>query len=156
MKALAVANIKPRLRMTTLYFFAQNFGFLVCGASNKDELEIGYFTKHGDSGVDMLPMGDLLKGEVRLLAEHLGVCLLYTSRSRPRAKFHQQPRLKAGKSRVCLLYTSLLVFAATGAFAAEVTLKLGHIADPQNPYAMGAEKFAELVKEKKMCIRDSP
>ncbi len=73
MKALAVANIKPRLRMTTLYFFAQNFGFLVCGASNKDELEIGYFTKHGDSGVDMLPMGDLLKGEVRLLAEHLGV-----------------------------------------------------------------------------------
>ncbi|MGI6783457.1 MAG: DctP family TRAP transporter solute-binding subunit [Aminivibrio sp.] len=43
---------------------------------------------------------------------------------------------------------ALLVFAATGAFAAEVTLKLGHIADPQNPYAMGAEKFAELVKEK--------
>lgn len=43
---------------------------------------------------------------------------------------------------------ALLVFAAAGAFAAEITLKLGHIADPQNPYAMGAEKFAELVKEK--------
>lgn len=47
-----------------------------------------------------------------------------------------------------MLLAVLLVLAATGAFAAEVTLKLGHIADPQNPYAMGAEKFAELVKEK--------
>jgi len=73
MNALAMANIKPRLRMTTLYFFAQNCHFLVCGASNRDELELGYFTKHGDSGVDLLPMGDLLKGEVRLLAGHLGV-----------------------------------------------------------------------------------
>jgi NAD+ synthase len=45
----------------------------VCGAGNKDELELGYFTKYGDSGVDLLPMGDLLKGEVRLLADHLGV-----------------------------------------------------------------------------------
>ncbi len=73
MNALAMANIKPRLRMATLYFFAQNCHFLVCGASNRDELELGYFTKHGDSGVDLLPMGDLLKGEVRLLAGHLGV-----------------------------------------------------------------------------------
>lgn len=73
MNALAMANIKPRLRMTTLYFFARNCHFLVCGASNRDELELGYFTKHGDSGVDLLPMGDLLKGEVRLLAGHLGV-----------------------------------------------------------------------------------
>ena len=73
MKPLAIANVKPRLRMTTLYFFAQNCSFLVCGASNRDELELGYFTKYGDSGVDLLPMGDLLKGEVRLLADHLGV-----------------------------------------------------------------------------------
>ncbi|NCB17959.1 MAG: C4-dicarboxylate ABC transporter substrate-binding protein, partial [Synergistales bacterium] len=42
----------------------------------------------------------------------------------------------------------LLVAVASGAFAAEFTLKLGHIADPQNPYAQGAVKFTELVKEK--------
>ena len=49
-------------------------------------------------------------------------------------------------SVVCLV--ALLVFACTAAFAAEFTLKLGHIADPQNPYAQGAVKFTELVKEK--------
>jgi tripartite ATP-independent transporter DctP family solute receptor len=49
-------------------------------------------------------------------------------------------------SVVCLV--ALLVFAGTAAFAAEFTLKLGHIADPQNPYAQGAVKFTELVKEK--------
>ena len=49
-------------------------------------------------------------------------------------------------SVVCLAV--FLVILGTAAFAAEMTLKLGHIADPQNPYAMGAEKFAELVKEK--------
>lgn len=70
---IALANIKPRLRMTTLYAVAQQHGYLVCGGSNKDEMMYGYFTKHGDSGVDLLPMSDLLKGEVRLIAEHLGV-----------------------------------------------------------------------------------
>ena len=70
---LPAANIKPRLRMTTLYSIAQQQNYLVCGASNKNELSYGYFTKHGDSGVDLLPLGDLLKGEVRALAERLGV-----------------------------------------------------------------------------------
>lgn len=70
---LAAANIKPRLRMTTLYSIAQQQNYLVCGASNKNELAYGYFTKHGDSGVDLLPLGDLLKGEVKALAKSLGV-----------------------------------------------------------------------------------
>ncbi len=70
---LPSANIKPRLRMTTLYAIAQQHGYLVCGGGNKDEIMYGYFTKYGDSGVDLLPMSDLLKGEVRALALHLGV-----------------------------------------------------------------------------------
>lgn len=70
---IAKANIKPRLRMTALYAVAQSRGFLVCGGSNRDELAFGYFTKHGDSGVDLLPFGDLLKGEVAALARYLGV-----------------------------------------------------------------------------------
>lgn len=70
---IAAANIKPRLRMTTLYALAQNRSFLVCGTDNKAERMIGYFTKHGDGGCDLLPIGDLLKREVRILAEHLGI-----------------------------------------------------------------------------------
>lgn len=70
---IAAANIKPRLRMTTLYAAAQARGALVMGSSNKCELTMGYFTKFGDSGVDALPFADLLKGEVFALARYLGV-----------------------------------------------------------------------------------
>ncbi len=70
---LAKANIKPRLRMTTLYSIAQSLNYLVCGTSNLAELALGYFTKHGDSGVDVLPLGDLLKREIRELAKYLDV-----------------------------------------------------------------------------------
>ena len=59
--------------MMTLYYFAQEMGYLVCGTGNKSELEVGYFTKHGDSGVDILPLADFVKSEVRELAKVLGV-----------------------------------------------------------------------------------
>lgn len=71
--SLAAANLKPRLRMSTLYYLAQERNLLVCGTGNRVELTVGYFTKYGDSGVDLLPLGDLLKGEVRQLASLLGV-----------------------------------------------------------------------------------
>lgn len=70
---LASANIKPRLRMLTLYHFANLLNYLVIGTGNKAELTVGYFTKYGDAGVDVLPLGDLTKGEVRELARELGV-----------------------------------------------------------------------------------
>lgn len=70
---LSLANVKPRLRMTTLYLLGQQRKYLVCGTGNRAELTIGYFTKYGDSGVDVLPLGDLLKGEVRQVARYLGV-----------------------------------------------------------------------------------
>lgn len=73
LSAIACANVKPRLRMTTLYAVAQSRNCLVFGGSNRDELSFGYFTKHGDSGVDALPFGDLLKGEVFAVARCLGV-----------------------------------------------------------------------------------
>ncbi len=68
-----VANVKPRLRMTTLYFVANSLNYLVAGTGNRAELTIGYFTKYGDGGVDVLPIGDLLKSEVRTFARELGV-----------------------------------------------------------------------------------
>ncbi len=70
---LAAANIKPRLRMTTLYYLAQANNYLVLGSGNKTELMAGYFTKYGDGGVDMLPLGDVYKTEVWELARELGV-----------------------------------------------------------------------------------
>jgi NAD+ synthase len=67
------ANIKPRLRMAVLYAFANTHGYLVAGTGNKSELMVGYFTKYGDGGVDVEPLGDLYKWQVRELARDLGV-----------------------------------------------------------------------------------
>lgn len=68
-----LANVKPRLRMTVLYFVANTLNYLVAGTGNCSELAIGYFTKYGDGGVDVLPIGDLLKSGVREAARELGV-----------------------------------------------------------------------------------
>jgi NAD+ synthase len=72
-KRLAQANLKARLRMLTLYYFANQLNYLVVGSANRDELAIGYFTKYGDGGVDIQPLGDLLKGQVKELAQFLGI-----------------------------------------------------------------------------------
>ena len=70
---LARSNLKPRLRMNTLYYFANKFNYLVCGTGNKSELMVGYFTKYGDGGVDILPIADLFKRQVRKLAQELKI-----------------------------------------------------------------------------------
>jgi NAD+ synthase len=67
------ANLKPRLRMASLYFIANSLNYLVAGTGNRSELALGYFTKYGDGGVDVLPIGGLFKSEVRALAAELGV-----------------------------------------------------------------------------------
>jgi NAD+ synthase len=66
-------NAKARARMLLLYAEAQKRDFLVCGTGNKSEILTGYFTKHGDGGVDVQPLGDLYKTQVRELAMHLGI-----------------------------------------------------------------------------------
>ncbi|CAN5530758.1 NAD(+) synthase [soil metagenome] len=71
--ALANANVKPRLRMICLYHHANTLRRLVVGTGNKSELMIGYFTKYGDGGVDLLPIGSLYKHQVRDLAREIGV-----------------------------------------------------------------------------------
>ena len=68
-----LANIKPRLRMTALYYLANTLNYLVAGTGNRAELAVGYFTKWGDGGVDLLPLGRLTKRQVRAMAEELGV-----------------------------------------------------------------------------------
>ncbi|MGB2828346.1 MAG: NAD(+) synthase [Dehalococcoidales bacterium] len=70
---LAQANLKPRLRMVALYYIANQRRYMVAGSGNRSEIAIGYFTKHGDGGVDIMPLGNLVKSQVRELARHLGV-----------------------------------------------------------------------------------
>ncbi len=72
-RTAARANLKARLRMSTLYTVAGSLGYLVAGTGNRSELMLGYFTKYGDGGVDVLPIGMLLKGEVQSLARALDV-----------------------------------------------------------------------------------
>jgi len=71
---LALANSRARLRMTTLYQIAQTNKGLVVGTGNKvEDFGVGFFTKYGDGGVDLSPIADLMKSEVRKMGEELGV-----------------------------------------------------------------------------------
>lgn len=70
---MAKANLKARLRMATLYFYANALNYLVAGTGNRSEHAVGYFTKYGDGAADILPIGGLLKRQVRQLAAHLGL-----------------------------------------------------------------------------------
>ncbi len=71
---LSLANTRARLRMTTLYYYAGIHGFLVAGTGNKvEDFGVGFYTKYGDGGVDISPIADLLKSEVRQLATFVKV-----------------------------------------------------------------------------------
>ncbi|AOY78369.1 NAD(+) synthase [Clostridium formicaceticum] len=67
------ANLRARLRMSTLYSIANNLHYLVVGTDNAAEVHTGYFTKYGDGGVDLLPIASLKKCEVYQWAEALAV-----------------------------------------------------------------------------------
>jgi NAD+ synthase len=70
---VAFGNVKSRIRMTFSYHYANSLGYMVIGGSNKTEWMTGYFTKHGDGGVDLMPLADLYKNQIRQLAVHLDI-----------------------------------------------------------------------------------
>ena len=71
---LALANTRSRLRMVTLYQIAGKYNGMVVGTGNKvEDYGVGFYTKYGDGGVDIAPIADLYKTEVRELGWHLGV-----------------------------------------------------------------------------------
>jgi NAD+ synthase len=70
---LAGGNFSARIRMAMLYYYAATNNLLVLGTADKSELMIGYFTKFGDSGADIFPIGELYKSQVRMLARELQV-----------------------------------------------------------------------------------
>ncbi|MEN8928668.1 MAG: NAD(+) synthase [Flavobacteriales bacterium] len=71
---LTMANVRARLRMTTLYAFAGHHKYLVAGTGNKvEDFGVGFFTKYGDGGVDLSPIADLMKTEVFAIAAELNI-----------------------------------------------------------------------------------
>ncbi|MDY6862013.1 MAG: NAD+ synthase [Thermodesulfobacteriota bacterium] len=70
---IAENNLKPRLRMLTLYYFANGFNYLVAGTGNKSEIQTGYFTKYGDGGADILPLAGLYKTQIKEFARTLDI-----------------------------------------------------------------------------------
>lgn len=70
---LSMGNLKARIRMSLLYFHANRMNRLVIGTGNKTEILLGYFTKYGDGGVDLEPIGGLYKTEVWELSRRFGI-----------------------------------------------------------------------------------
>jgi NAD+ synthase len=70
---LCKGNVKARIRMIYLYYYANKQSRIVCGSSDKSETMMGYFTKWGDAAADIAPIMDLYKTQVRNLAVHLGI-----------------------------------------------------------------------------------
>jgi len=82
---IANGNIRARIRMILLYYFSNTRRLMVCGAGDKSELLLGYYTKYGDGGTDILPIGDIYKTQVRRLGKILGLPeKIYTKPSSPR------------------------------------------------------------------------
>jgi NAD+ synthase len=72
-RKIIIGNLRARIRMVTSYYFANLYDAMVVGTSNKSELLTGYFTKYGDGGADILPIGDLYKTQVKELANKLKI-----------------------------------------------------------------------------------
>ena len=71
---LSLANSRSRLRMTTLYYYATLNNYLVVGTGNKvEDFGVGFYTKYGDGGVDLSPIADLMKSQVRAVAKELNI-----------------------------------------------------------------------------------
>jgi NAD+ synthase len=66
-------NLKARIRMCILYWYANSMSKLVVGTDDKSEHTLGFFTKYGDGGVDFNPIGDLYKTEVREMSKMIGI-----------------------------------------------------------------------------------
>ncbi|MEW6230577.1 MAG: NAD(+) synthase, partial [Bacillota bacterium] len=121
--SVAVANLKPRLRMITLYYFANKLNYLVAGTGNRSEIEVGYFTKYGDGGVDILPIGGLVKTQVWELARFLGVPERVVSKT-PTAGLWQG---QTDEGEMGLAYRDLDRYLLTGQASPEVRERIARM-----------------------------
>jgi NAD+ synthase len=117
---VAMANLKPRLRMTTLYAFANQLDYRVLGAGNRSELAVGYFTKYGDGGVDLLPLGCVVKSEVRELARQLDMPPRILEKPPSAGLWADQ----TDEAELGLTYEELDAYLLTGAASPEVKTRV--------------------------------
>ncbi|MBA7609536.1 NH(3)-dependent NAD(+) synthetase [subsurface metagenome] len=120
LKHLARANLKPRLRMVALYYITNQLRYMVVGSSNRSEVAIGYFTKYGDGGVDIMPLGNLVKEQVKELARFLGI---------PQPIIDKPPSAglwdgQTDESEMGISYEALDSFILTGEASDEVRKKI--------------------------------
>jgi len=127
---IANGNMRARIRMLILYYYANLNNLLVCGTGDKSEILLGYFTKYGDGGVDILPLGDLYKTQVRTLARRLGV-----------------PEKIAGKPSSPRLWPGQMAEEELGASYEEIDPVLYLYVELKRPVEEIAEK-TDLAKEK--------
>jgi NAD+ synthase len=136
---LAVANIKPRLRMTSLYYYAGKLNRLVVGTDNRSELKVGYFTKHGDGGVDIAPLGNLVKTEVRQLAKYLEIPERIIKRPPSAGLWEEQ----TDEDELGITYQELDHYILTGEAEAEVKERIEELAE-QNDHKLGFPPFPKF------------
>jgi NAD+ synthase len=122
---LSEANLKARLRMISWYYFANQLNYMVVGSSNRSEITLGYFTKYGDGGVDIMPLGNLVKSQVRELAGFLGI---------PREIIEKAPSAglwpgQTDEADMGLSYAELDNYLLTGQASDEVKKKIESMKD---------------------------
>ncbi len=107
---LALANINPRVRMTTLYAIGASENLLVAGTGNRSELYLGYFTKHGDGGCDLNPISDLTVREVYEFLEYLNAPLAVRTKAPSAALFDGQ----TDEQEMGITYNAVDTYLLTG------------------------------------------
>ncbi len=125
LKHLAQANLKPRLRMITLYYIANQLRYMVVGSGNRSEVAIGYFTKHGDGGVDITPLANLVKEQVRELARYLGIPAPIIDKPPSAGLWEGQ----TDEAEMGVSYEALDGFILTGEASEEVRIKIEKMMD---------------------------
>jgi NAD+ synthase len=120
---VVTGNLKARLRMLTLYFYANQLGYLVAGSGNRSELALGYFTKHGDGSVDILPLGNLVKRQVEELAIFLGIPQLIIDKPPSAGLWPGQ----TDETELGLSYRELDSYLTTGKATAKTRQQIEHL-----------------------------
>lgn len=128
----AIGNLTARIRMNILYYFAASRNSLVVGTSDKSEIWIGYFTKWGDGGSDLMPLAGLYKTQVRELASFLGV-----------------PQSLIGKKSSPRLWPGQLAETELGMDYDTIDLVLHCLVDKKMKPAQGAKKLSVPLKKVK-------
>jgi len=138
---VAEGNVRARLRMTILYYVANSEGRIVIGSGDRSELMIGYFTKYGDGGVDLLPLGCLYKTQVRELARHLGIPQMIIMKE-------SSPRLWKGQTAESELGISYEEIDTILYRLYDLRMKKEEIVEDLGPdYAAKVERVRRMVRE---------